>query len=48
MKFRILSRKQEASFRKWARDNYKPGDPINPLWHPVVRDECWIMNTEKP
>lgn len=47
VQFRILNAKQERLFRKWARDNYKPGAEINELWHPVVRDECFIMNTER-
>lgn len=37
--FRPLTPEEEADFRQWARDNWKPGDEINGLWHPVVRDE---------
>jgi hypothetical protein len=44
--FRDLSDAEAAEFRKWARDNYIPGQPINPIWHPVVRDECSIMCDE--
>ena len=44
MEFRDLSAEEEADFRKWARSNYTPGDAINPLWHPVVQDECAKMN----
>jgi hypothetical protein len=46
MYFRKLEAEEERSFRQWARENYKPGDPIMGLWHPVVRDECEAMNRE--
>lgn len=45
--FRTLTTAEEKAFRQWARDNYKPGSPINPLWHPVVRDECAKINQTK-
>lgn len=38
--FRRLDTAEEESFRAWAREHWHPGDPINPVWHPVVRDEC--------
>jgi hypothetical protein len=44
--FSNLSPADEAEFRKWARDNYKPFEPINGVWHPVVQDECRIMNQD--
>lgn len=44
--FRVLSKKDEAKFRKWARDNYVPFTPIDALWHPVVREECDAINEE--
>ena len=47
MFFRELSKKEEAVFRQWARDNYKPGEPISGIWHPVVQNECTVMNTER-
>lgn len=37
--FRTLDADEEETFRQWARDNWKRGDEVNPLWHPVVRDE---------
>jgi len=37
--FRNLSPEEEERFRQWARDNWKPGMPNNPVWHPIVRDE---------
>lgn len=44
--YRTLNKKEEKEFRQWARDNYKPGEPINEMWHPVVEDECKKMNLE--
>lgn len=37
--FRELTPDEENEFRQWARDNYDPDTKVNPLWHPVVRDE---------
>lgn len=45
--FRSLSPEEERSFRAWARANWQPGQKISPLWHPVVRDECRIMEVER-
>lgn len=47
MDFRKLTDEETAEFRQWARDNYQPGDPINEVWHPVVREECERMNNEQ-
>ena len=44
--FRGLNAKEQTVFRQWARDNYKPGANINPVWHPIVREECEKMNRE--
>ena len=44
--FRQLKGSEENEFRQWARDNYVPGEPINEIWHPVVREECEQMNRE--
>ena len=44
--FRTLSDPEIQSFRKWARDNYQPLTAINGLWHPIVQDECRIMNQQ--
>tara|TARA_Y100001951_G_scaffold31361_1_gene24535 strand:- start:17 stop:613 length:597 start_codon:yes stop_codon:yes gene_type:complete len=41
--FRDLNEAEEKEFRQWARDNYKAGDPIDTVWHPVVQDECKKM-----
>jgi hypothetical protein len=46
MQFRRLRPKEELQFRVWARGNYEPGSAINPLWHPVVQDECQRINRE--
>ena len=45
--FRILTAAEEADFRKWARDNYKPGDAISSAWHPVVIHEIGLMVHEQ-
>ena len=44
--FRELNNKEALEFRNWARENYEIGSPISSLWHPIVRDECDIMNLE--
>lgn len=44
--FRSLTDHEETQFRQWARENYKMGDAINPIWHPVVVDECQRMIAE--
>lgn len=44
--FKVLTPEEEVQFRAWARANYKVGDPIKPVWHPVVRAECERMNME--
>ena len=36
MFFRSLTPAEEANFRSWVRDNYKPGAEIRGSWHPVV------------
>ena len=41
-----LTPAQEKAFRGWARQNYKPGAPINSMWHPVVQNECEQINEE--
>ena len=46
MQFRDLGADEEAEFRKWARDTYRPLGPIDTLWHPSVQDECAKINAE--
>ena len=42
--WRELSPEEEVECRQDARKNYKPGAEIDPLWHPVYRDECDKIN----
>ncbi len=44
--FRNLSPEEVVDFHKWAQDNYTPGDPISPVWHPTVVAECVRMNEQ--
>jgi len=44
--FKTLTADEDKEFRQWARDSWRPGDPISPMWHPVVRDECRTMTEE--
>ena len=44
--FRTLDPDEEAQFRQWARANWKLNDFIDPLWHPVVRDEIQRIKAE--
>jgi hypothetical protein len=42
--WRELSKKEEQEYRQWAKTNYVPFSELNPLWHPVILDECIKMN----
>ena len=42
--FRKLDPAEESSFRQWAREHHAPGEDVNPLWHPVIRDECRVID----
>jgi hypothetical protein len=44
--FRKLTKQEAEEFKSWARKNYQPGTPISRVWHPVVRQECEVMNEE--
>ena len=44
--YRDLSPEEEKEFRDHARDIHDPGDEINGLWHPVVKDECEKIDAE--
>jgi hypothetical protein len=46
--FRELSEAEIAEFRQWARNNYKVGEPISGLWHPIIQQECVAMNVNPP
>ena len=43
--FKTPTPEEEASFREWARQNYKPYTSISGLWHPVIQAECTRINT---
>ena len=45
--FRDLTDEEEVEFRQWARDHYVPFSEAEEIWHPVVRDECNIINQEE-
>ena len=47
MFFRNLSAQEVQSFRQWARENYQPFSEIKGIWHPVVQEECLIINKEQ-
>jgi hypothetical protein len=44
--FRDLNESESNEFKQWARDNYKLGDSIKSIWHPVIQDECGKINQE--
>lgn len=44
--FKTLSPAETAEFRRWARANYQPFEPISGCWHPVIQQECCAINTE--
>ena len=37
--YKCLNPQEEQEFRQWAKDNFDPNTPANPVWHPVIRDE---------
>lgn len=44
--FRSLDDQEVNEFKQWARDNHKPGDTIQGIWHPVIREECQRIDQE--
>ena len=44
--FRIMSKEEVETFRRWAREKYEINTEIDYSWHPVVRAECELMNAE--
>lgn len=44
--WRVLNEDQIKQFRQWTRENYKPGEEINGVHHPIVQLECVLMNFE--
>lgn len=47
MQFKELTKAEEISYRKWARENYRPFNQIFTVWHPIVQEECKKMNAEQ-
>lgn len=41
-----LSFEEDQKMRAWARSTWKEGEPIDPTWHPAVRDEIQRMRIE--
>lgn len=44
--FQILTNEEVELYKTDARKNYKVGDTIDPLWHPVYLDECIKINDD--
>tara|TARA_R110002020_G_scaffold118191_4_gene270195 strand:+ start:5323 stop:5553 length:231 start_codon:yes stop_codon:yes gene_type:complete len=44
--FKEHTKGEKRVFQQWARDNYKPFDPIPPVWHPTTQAECRKINGE--
>ena len=42
--FKDLTEAEVEGFKKWARDNHKPGDEVSDIWHPVIREECRLID----
>jgi len=42
--YRELSNQEVKEFKQWANENYKPNEPIESLWHPVIKQECERIN----
>jgi hypothetical protein len=42
--FRQLDEEEIQSFQRWARENYKPFEPIKGIWHPIIQEECAKIN----
>jgi hypothetical protein len=38
--FQDASDDDEKDYRQWTRENYHPENPLSPVWHPVIIDEC--------
>ena len=36
-----------TKFQQYARNNYKPLEPIDEMWHPEIIAECGVMNKEE-
>lgn len=45
--FRELNEKEVQEYKLWARENYILGTKVNEVYHPVVQQECDLMNREE-
>ena len=45
--FKDLDDEQETEYRLWAREHHDVGDAVSTLWHPVIRDECQLIDEEE-
>lgn len=43
----LIERMEQDEYRIWAHSHYKPYDPIDPSWHPVVQEECAKINASR-
>jgi len=43
---RSLTDNEENAFRAWTRMNFVARAFVDPLWHPVVRSECYAIDKE--
>ena len=44
---RELEEDEMSVFKQWARDNYTAGESIKLIWHPVIVEECILINKQK-
>jgi hypothetical protein len=44
--FRRLTTEEQAQFRAHTRETYTPPSEIDGTWHPLVQDECRIINKQ--
>ena len=42
--FRVLNAAETEEFKQWARENHKAGDEVKDIWHPVIREECKLID----
>lgn len=44
--FKQLSESEVAEYQQWARDNFVPGEEVNPVFHPVIQKQCLELEWE--
>ena len=42
-----LTEDEITIYKQWARDNYILDEPIKLIWHPVIVEECILINKQK-